>query len=251
MNTIINKQPHHHYMRILFLIPFAIVSGFILYFQFDNKKQTFSAIASNDSVKRYAEKLDSSIELWDSLKPVVNAVVAKLKYQESLRNDYQTQVAAYSYQPSDNSNLDELKRKLSDANKEIVRLNGELSSMKRTTLAAKPKKDTVFVDKVDTPNENALLVDLDGKASESLTIYLIPYSKRAKRLMSYETSCDESIIHKNDYKIAQQYKGLYYFNSVNPGKYLIKICTYYGNYKVVHKSTGKEIVRMQVAPPLQ
>lgn len=252
----ITTSTHPKHINRLLAIPIIIIIIIVVWLQFDNEHQTASPIAANDSTAAISERLDSTIETLDSLKPLVTATIQKIKYYETLRNNYQQQVSAYVYEPaSDNTSLNDLRKKLNDANREIIRLNGELREIKTAkTFIQFKKPDTVFTEKVDAPNENSILVDLDTKGiplSENITIYLIPYSKRVKKLMMYEASCDESIIHKNDYKIAKQYKGVYYFNSVPPGKYLVKICTYYGNYKVINKSDGKEVVKMKVAPPLQ
>lgn len=193
----------------------------------------------------------------DSTTQIVEQAITKIKKLEQDKLEYEKGIQVYAYQP-DNSEANRLRLKLNEANSQIAKLNAELNSLKTQETATKyyptvvRKPDTVYVQPgIITPDETSLVVNLDGKIPDNVTLYLIPYSKRIKKLMVYEASCDESIILKNDFKTAKYYNGLYFFNSVPPGKYLIKICTYYGNYKLITKSQGKDIVKMEVAPPIQ
>lgn len=70
--------------------------------------------------------------------------------------------------------------------------------------------------------------------------------------MRYDLVCDMIELNKFNPRLAMTYEGQYFFNDLPPGKYLIKVCSYYGNYKVIEreKETYQEVV-MQVAPPIQ
>ncbi len=92
---------------------------------------------------------------------------------------------------------------------------------------------------------------------ENLTIYLIPYSNRNARIIRnakvYEINCDESDIQKAEaYKTAVFKNGYYYFAGVAEGKYLIKICTYYGGYyNYTKRSAGMETLNWDASPPIR
>lgn len=95
------------------------------------------------------------------------------------------------------------------------------------------------------------------KAPGNLTIYLIPYNKANKRIIAdaklYEIRCDEYNLTKAvGYKMARYYKGSYVFASVSPGKYLVKICTYYGGFYTYNKTTGNtEEFVWDASPPIR
>ena len=92
------------------------------------------------------------------------------------------------------------------------------------------------------------------KTPGNLNIYLLPANdiKLVKNFMSYDINCNEYAMMKvKNYKVAKLYKGIYFFKNVPPGKYLIKVCYYYGNYKLVTKVNGQQTVTLEVAPPVQ
>ena len=92
---------------------------------------------------------------------------------------------------------------------------------------------------------------------DNLTIYLIPYTQNNTRIIKnakvYEINCDESDIKKAiAYKTAVFMNGFYYFPDVNSGKYLIKICTYYGGfYNYTKRSSGMETLNWDASPPIR
>ena len=50
---------------------------------------------------------------------------------------------------------------------------------------------------------------------------------------------------------AKFYQGVYFFNDVPTGKYLIKVCALYGDWVEVKRKDGYQTVAMKVAPPIQ
>lgn len=208
---------------------------------------------SNETLN-LTDSLSASIDSLKILKPEVNKLVARLK-------EYKEQVSQYESQEADivikkvvdSSALISLRSKLNSANNEIARLNGELASVRyKPNTKTAGEVSALIQPAIETPDNNSLIVTLDGKSkrgdlpTENLTLYLIPYTKRTKDLMSYDSSCNELYA-----TIAQYYNGIYFFNSVQPGKYLVKICTYMGNYKLIKKQDGKQSITMLVAPPIQ
>jgi len=102
------------------------------------------------------------------------------------------------------------------------------------------------------PNENSIILQLDRRMKddgdiplESITAYILPYDKKAKKWKEYGYCSGLKG------KQAELYNGQFFFNDVPPGKYLIKLCTYSGGYKIIEKETGLQVVAMQVAPPIQ
>jgi hypothetical protein len=92
---------------------------------------------------------------------------------------------------------------------------------------------------------------------ENLRLYLIPYtynnSKVIKNAKVYEINCNESDLQKaENRKTAIFWNGYYYFPDVDAGKYLIKICTYYGGFYTYKKeSSGMETLSWDASPPIR
>lgn len=244
--------------RILLAIPLVILIVMVVKVQCkdENGLKTASTISVHDSIQidSLSNKLDETIETFDSLKPLVDQTISKIKYYESLRDNYEKQVARTVYKTKiDSSGINSLRLKLSAANNEIIRLKNDLAATEKRRYDKVPNKE-VATTEIEKPDDNSIVIKLDGRSRngnlriEGLTIYLIPFSRKAKQHMRYETSCDEKLYGNQS---AKYYNGLYFFNSVQPGKYLIKICTYYGNFRLIEKQDGKYNVSMQVSPPIQ
>lgn len=92
---------------------------------------------------------------------------------------------------------------------------------------------------------------------DNLTIYLIPYSDKNSKVIKdakvYEINCDETNLKKAEMrKTAIFSNGYYYFPDVDAGKYLIKICTYYGGFYTYNKqSAGMETLNWDASPPIR
>jgi len=75
-----------------------------------------------------------------------------------------------------------------------------------------------------------------SKAGANLKLYLIPNTAENSRIIrlssSYETHCNEALFKTaRNFQIAITDKdGYYFFTNILAGKYLVKICTYYGGY---------------------
>ncbi|HMC98741.1 MAG TPA: hypothetical protein VKH37_01265, partial [Ferruginibacter sp.] len=123
-----------------------------------------------------------------------------------------------------------------------------------------PEKGSITETK---PDNNALILNLSfGRANSvaskvpgDMTIYLIPAKGNGRIIREsslYEIHCDEPSIKKaSGVRTANFYNGNYFFNSVPKGRYLVKICSYYGNFQMVSKDDGVKTVSMQVSPPTQ
>ena len=128
-----------------------------------------------------------------------------------------------------------LKRRIANDSSYIARMNKTVSPLE------------VYVEK---PNETSLIVQ--PVPSNNIDVYLIPYSKKAKKnLMIYEASCDISLINKFEGKLLSTYKGQHFLNDIPRGKYIIKFCTYFGNYMVFERTNEKQVIALQTSPPIK
>lgn len=249
------------FKKSLIAIPLIVILTIIILLKPCNKfdHETASPISVpydslSDETKDLRDSLSASIDSLATLRPIVQRAVAQLKYYEQLKESYQKQEAEIIYKPIvDSSAIIALRSKLNAANKEIDRLNGEIAVL--SYKKAEPTKEvpSYIQPEIEVPDENSIVIQLDGRSrkgdipiSSNFTIYLIPGN--GKKYQKYEAACPEELTGNIT---AKYYNGLYFFNSVQPGKYLIKICTYYGNFKVINKPSGKYNVKMLIAPPIQ
>jgi hypothetical protein len=74
------------------------------------------------------------------------------------------------------------------------------------------------------------------KTGADLPIYLIPNTTVNAAVIrdasAYSPACNEIMLRRSrGYKVAISDKsGVYYFTNITAGRYLVKICTYYGGY---------------------
>jgi hypothetical protein len=96
-----------------------------------------------------------------------------------------------------------------------------------------------------------------ANVAKNLRIYLIPDSSSNKQIIrnakTYEMYCDEMNLDKaKGKKIARYRNGTYKFYDVPPGKYFVKICTYYGGFYTFTKAAhGNVRVNWEASPPTQ
>ncbi|HEY0040992.1 MAG TPA: hypothetical protein VGB71_10030, partial [Flavisolibacter sp.] len=96
----------------------------------------------------------------------------------------------------------------------------------------------------------------ESKIPANLKIYLLPDSTANKKLIrsakTYEINCDELNLDRAKGKRLARYRnGKYKFYDVPPGKYFVKICTYYGGFYSFTKAAGNEIREWDISPPIR
>src|SRR5574339_416491 len=208
--------------KSLVLIPLFIIATVIIIFKLWNgtgNLQTAAPIHVQDSMSdetiALKDSLSASIHALDSLKPIVDKVKIQLKKYEELRDGYKQQEAVIVKEIKvDSSAVVALRSKLNEANKEISRLNNVLVSLQRKNPIKETEVSAVIQPAIITPDENSLIIELDGSSKkgelfvqDNLIIYLIPYEKKIKKIMNYDSYCKPEI----NWVQAKYYKGLYFF----------------------------------------
>lgn len=95
------------------------------------------------------------------------------------------------------------------------------------------------------------------EAPGNLTLYIIPDSSINRAIIRnaklYEIRCDENTLYQaKGARTAKYSNGYYYFPNLPVGKYLIKICTYYGGYyHYTKKSPGTVKLNWDASPPIR
>ncbi len=91
----------------------------------------------------------------------------------------------------------------------------------------------------------------------NLTIYLIPDVPANRGIIRqasvFEIRANEALLKTaKGYQIARFCSGRYIFEHVPEGKYLIKVCTYYGGFRIYDKKVpGPDVVSVEIAPPIR
>lgn len=252
------------------------------YSESKKKDRTDDLLAKSDSL---AARLQESGDKLDSITTLtVEQATRKINYLNNAKDTYRKKIEDIRSSSDDlikdkdkqianlqsainnaDKTITELKEQIKTLNSKIYQdslsnsktkskldnANTELEKIKK----GKKDKDVDDENIIGGPNNLLLnLVETKRVKSENLNIYLIPYSnsKEVKDLMNYEISCNEYNIRKiKGYKVAKISRGIYFFKNVDPGKYLLKICTYYGNYQVINKVNGQQTITLMIAPPVQ
>jgi len=112
----------------------------------------------------------------------------------------------------------------------------------------------------DLADTNSLKLNLHYELSKTtphnLLIYLIPdnpsNAKIIRKSSVYEIGCDIGFLTIKNKNIAKYKDSLYVFYNVKPGKYFVKMCSYYGGYGTVIKTShGNVTVNFNASPPIR
>ncbi len=146
--------------------------------------------------------------------------------------------------------------KLADLQEAYAKLSREF----RDYRIKHPESYVPAVEETDAADTNSLKLNLHYELSKTiphnLLIYLIPDNsangKIIRKARVYEIGCDVNIGTAKGKKIAKYKDGLYVFYNVDPGKYFIKVCSYYGGFRDYTKeSRGNVTVNFDASPPIR
>lgn len=146
--------------------------------------------------------------------------------------------------------------KLADLQEAYAKLSHEFQDYR----IKHPEPDTPPRPEPDTADTNSLKLNLHYELSKNiphnLLIYLIPNNSANAKIIRnarvYEIGCDVNIGTAKGKKIAKYKDGLYVFYDVNPGKYFIKVCSYYGGFRDYTKqSDGNVTIDFDASPPIR
>jgi hypothetical protein len=220
-----------------------------------------SVIAISDSANERLLDLDTSLAVYiTNVRAKISQLTKeKTDAQKLLQNEHPYfTVTEYRKTDDKDKRIYELSKRITQYESEIARLKNKISSDSAYRFRVDKVPNKPVGHEVERPNEKSLVIQLDRKIKHdgdlpiaSVDVYIIPYSKKAKELKQYEMYCDIQKISSLDGRRAGVYEGNYFFNDIPPGKYLIKICHYYGGYKIIDRTDSYQMVAMQVSPPTQ
>ncbi|MEO6722228.1 MAG: ATP-binding protein [Ferruginibacter sp.] len=216
-----------------------------------NLKSNYSGLAEALKAKTYM--LDSMRILFDktSLEYLNSSTLSASNYREAMN----TMLKLRSRIGNDSMDLVSTNRKLTDLTIRFNNLNDLYEALLQLRYPRPVAVDTNFNVKLDlyfvSSKKNL------RKAPSNLTIFLIPDSIANKKIIRqaklYEIHCDDNTLRKtSNFKVATYYNGRYGFVGVPEGKYFIKICTYYGGYYTLTKtSAAMQEIKWEASPPIR
>ncbi len=222
--------------------------------------------------------LDDSLQSPGSnnnLKMRLKEVEANYEALLNINNILRNQVAELNRRPAfdinaQNSKMQQLQNQIDALNARLLLSQTNYEKLQKEFDAYRLKypvtftPDELVAETVKKPDDKSVIVKLNFGSSktgqvavpDNLTVYLIPKTKANRSVINntkiYEIGCNESTLSKAvDKQKASFYKGDYFFNSIPPGTYLLKVCSYYGNYSFVKKDIGSQTISVPVSPPTQ
>ena len=243
-------------MKYLVFILFAIVAACN---SSDQKASTIAIDTSLDSLKVESDSLNMKLLELDTLaSSAYRTTYAQIKELRQAKKDLidqlETKYPNYAAIQSDDSNL----QKIKELNAKLLQKEFEISQLKR-----KITSDSLYrfrptigqklreIIEPEKPNENSLVIVLTGKVVDpKVSVYLVPY-KGSSKIRTYEATCDIWYLNSLLAKRASYYNGEYFFNDIVSGKYVVKVCAYYGNWTIIKKKSGYQKIEIDVSPPIQ
>jgi len=103
----------------------------------------------------------------------------------------------------------------------------------------------------EKPNDKSLVISLSGMLEQGASVWIMESNRKSKKIMKGYYNCQIKDLNLLGAVQAKFYQGVYFFNHVPEGKYLIKVCALYGDWVEVKRKDGYQTVAMKVAPPIQ
>ena len=215
-----------------------------------------------DSMSVAFDSLKDDLKSFYQVSDYAQAAQLRIKQLEKDKNKVEEQVKdpvyldALQYLPSD-----EKDKKIYELTQKVMAYEREISKLKNRLFydsVARVSKNYDIVPNEEKPNDKSLVITLnktlrgDGEISEQgVSVWIMKYNKRSKKIFKGYDNCQQKDLNLLDAKEASYYKGQYFFNDIEPGEYLIKVCALYGNWMVINKKDYKQEIKMLMSPPIQ
>ena len=209
----------------------------------------------SDSVGIALDSLKMSIVDLSELSDFAKEAQAKIKRLEKEKQATEKEIEVYPMaMMSDDYHKDDRDRVIAELRKKVYQYETEIASLKNQLYREQVKVDRVPNKEVEKPNDSSLVIALDG-TEKGATVWIVPYNRKTKkeieRTLKGYYNCQLKDLNSMDARQAKFYNGLYFFNDVEKGKYLIKVCALYGDYMVFKREEKYQLVAMKISPPIQ
>jgi len=239
-------------MRYLILLIFVACNSSM------ERKEISVPIANNTITDSISLVLDSLKTGLDDLKDVsdyakeAQAKIARLEKEKKV-TEHQIEVYPMAMQSQDYKS-DDRDKVIAELRKKVYDYENQIAALKNELFRTQVKVDRVPNKEVEKPNDSSLVIALDG-TEKGASVWIIPYNRKTKkeieRTLKGYYNCQLKDLNSVDARQAKFYNGLYFFNDVEKGKYLIKVCALYGDYMVFKREEKYQLVAMKISPPIQ
>jgi len=197
-----------------------------------------------DSLKEWSENISDISSYAIQAQAKIKRLESEKKATEHQIEVYPMALSSENYVSDDRDRIiAELRKKVYDYENQIAALKSELY---RTEVKVVPNKI-----EVEKPNDKSLVITLSGALEQGASVWIMESNRKSKKIMKGYYNCQLKDLNSLGAIQAKSYKGVYFFNDVPVGKYLIKVCALYGDWVEVKRKDEHQTVAMKVAPPIQ
>jgi len=236
-------------MRYLILLIFVACNSSM------ETKEVITPASNNslsDSISIALDSLKMSIVDLSELSDFAKDAQAKIKRLESEKRATEREIEVYPMAiNNDDYKKDDRDRIIAELRKKVYDYENQIASLKNQ-LSREVKVDRV-PNKIEPekPNDKSLVISLSGMLEQGASVWIMESNRKSKKIMKGYYNCQMKDLNSLGATQAKFYQGVYFFNDVPEGKYLIKVCALYGDWVEVKRKEGYQTVAMKVAPPIQ
>jgi len=207
----------------------------------------------SDSVGIALDSLKMSIVDLSELSDFAKDAQAKIKRLEKEKQATEKEIEVYPMaMMSDDYKSDDRDKIIAELRKKVYDYENQIAVLKNQLFREQVKVDRVPNKiEIEKPNDKSLIITLSGVLEQGASVWIMESNRKSKRIMKGYYNCQVKDLNSLGAIQARFYHGVYFFNDVPTGKYLIKVCALYGDWVEVKRKDGYQTVAMKVAPPIQ
>ena len=207
----------------------------------------------SDSVGIALDSLKMSIVDLSELSDFAKEAQAKIKRLEKEKQATEKEIEVYPMaMMSEDYKKDDRDRVIAELRKKVYDYENQIASLKNQLYREQVKVDRVPNKiEIEKPNDKSLVITLMGSLEQGASVWIMESNRKSKKIMKGYYNCQVKDLNSLGAIQAKFYHGVYFFNDVPTGKYLIKVCALYGDWVEVKRKDGYQTVAMKVAPPIQ
>src|SRR6188768_2114770 len=202
----------------------------------------FLLFACNSSSEKASEIIVSNQPLSDSISLIVDSLKewtqdisdisnyaikaqARIKQLEKEKQATEKEIEVYPMaMMSEDYKSDDRDRVIAELRKKVYQYETEIASLKNQLFREQVKVDRVPNKiEIEKPNDKSLVISLEGTEAGA-SVWIMESNRKSKKVMKGYYNCQMKDLNSLGATQAKFYQGVYFFNDVPTGKYLIKVC---------------------------
>jgi chaperonin cofactor prefoldin len=206
-----------------------------------------------DSVGIALDSLKMSIVDLSELSDFAKDAQSKIKSLEKKIQATEKEIEVYPMaMMSEDYKTDDRDKVIAELRKKVYDYENQIAVLKNQLFREPVKVDRVPNKiEIEKPNDKSLVISLSGMLEQGASVWIMESNRKSKKIMKGYYNCQLKDLNSFGAIQAKFYQGVYFFNDVPEGKYLIKVCALYGDWVEVKRKDGYQTVAMKVAPPIQ